>query len=299
MEMLRGTARSLLLAGVLGLLAVAGAGCMNTEKVAQLQAEVDQLNQVNMIHERENRELMQQLEEQRMQLDMLRAELEGKNEQIDLLEQKLASRPRGLRDPLSEKQRRILRGIAESIGGELVENRILLPGDFLFASGSWGVRGEAKVHLRRIAEALQSEAQGLVLMLVGHTDNEPIKKLKKKGITSNRQLSLMRSLAVLNYLKSIGYPAGDMYPTGWGDLKPIDTNETAQGRANNRRVEIFIDPLMSDLVAKSAISGVSVAGEEEYAPMPMSEEEEEAVIRMGPAPAPRRGDGGGGSPYLK
>lgn len=251
---------------ILGLMLTLGTGC-ETQQERLLREEIDHLNQVNMNYEKEVRELMSQMEALRVASMQKDTEVDGLQRQVELLRDRLAKMP--TRDPLSEKQRRMLLAIARETGGELVGNRILLPGDFLFASGSWALKPSAQRTLKQISAVLDPEQQRLVLMLVGHTDNEPIKKLRKKNITSNRQLSLMRSLAVLNYLdKHASYPADLMYPTGWGELKPVASNKTASGRARNRRVEIYIDPILSNLTATSAIEGISTAegGGMDYVP---------------------------------
>ncbi|MFW5857173.1 MAG: OmpA/MotB family protein [Planctomycetota bacterium] len=271
--------------GALAVLLLATTGCQ-TAAERQLQEQVDHLNQVNMNYEKQVRELMSQVESSQMQLEMMQEDLRGRDEMIAALKEKLGQRPTGY-DPLSVKQRQRLRAIAERIGGSLIGNRILLPGDFLFASGSWSLRPDAKRALGEISTELDPQREQLVLMLVGHTDNEPIKKLKAKGIHTNRELSLKRSMAVLEYMRDHGdYPRELMYPTGWGELKPLVSNDSKAGRAKNRRVELWIDPILSNLMAQSAITGVAPAGGAP-AVLPPSDDTG-GVIRVRPA-------GGGGA----
>ncbi|MBN1257813.1 MAG: OmpA family protein [Planctomycetes bacterium] len=253
--------------GILGILLLGTSGCMQTARIAELQEEVDRLNQTNMIYEKDRNELLQQIESAQMEkqkdLALLQTELAGKQREIEYLEERVRMAPPGGFGVLGDKTTANLRRIAQRIGGELVNNRILLPGDFLFASGSWALKPDAKHTLREIAGVLNEESQKPVLMIVGHTDNEPIKKLRTKGISSNRHLSLMRSLAVLRHLETeCNYPAEAMYPTGWGELMPVASNDSAAGKMANRRVEIFIDPIMSRLTAVSAISGIEPEGYE-------------------------------------
>lgn len=244
--------------GLLMVVLLGASGCNDKEK-AKLIEEIDHLNQVNMNYEKEVRELMAQLESNRLGLLEKEADVEGLRRQIEVLEQRLREAPN--RQALPEKMQRMLRAIAEEVDGELIGNRIILPGSFLFPSGSWALKSSAQRALKQIAVVLSPEDQKLVLMIVGHTDNEPIKKLKRKGITSNRQLSLMRSLSVLNYMERFcKYPGDLMYPTGWGELKPVASNANEAGRARNRRVEIWVDPILSNLTPISAISGVGPVG---------------------------------------
>lgn len=229
-------------------------GC-ETPEVRRLKEENDRLNAINMEHVKETRSLLEQLEIIKKEKQLSQQDFEGLNKQIEFLKNKLAKRPRG-GNVLTDTQRQKLLQIANAIGGELIGNKILLPGDFLFSSGSWQLRPGAQGMLKEMSAVLAPENFGL--MVVGHTDNEPIKKLKKKGIKSNRHLSLMRALAVVEYLESrCRYPSKLVYPAGWGELQPVASNSSRAGKAKNRRVEIFIDPDLSNLTVSSAIIDVA------------------------------------------
>jgi flagellar motor protein MotB len=283
--------RSLVWLGLVAGLSLGATGCQ-TAAERKLREEVDHLNAVNMQHVKETRELMDQIEQKETRVALLQEDLRGKEKMIETLKSRLENRPTGFVDPLGRKQRINLQRIAQRVGGDLVNNRIRLPGDFLFSSGSWSLKGSAKRALGEIAGELNTGGDGLVLMLVGHTDNEPIKKLKRKGIETNRELSLKRSLAVLEYLRDQAtYPPELMYPTGWGALKPIASNDSAQGRARNRRVEIYIDPVASNINPISAISGVGPAS---GAPT-VSPTAGGATMRIKPTPPQERA----GAPYQK
>ena len=77
------------------------------------------------------------------------------------------------------------------------------------------------------------------LVVNGYTDNAPIgPALKKRGVTSNLELSQKRADAVMQYLISKGVKPDLVSAQGHGDSDPVASNKTAQGRAQNRRVEI-------------------------------------------------------------
>ncbi|MHC4886931.1 MAG: OmpA family protein [Planctomycetota bacterium] len=246
----------------IGGLVCAGAlssGC-NGEKILELNQEIDRLNVIKMNYEKDVRELMEQVDAGKVELSQSKAELQGRDRKIALLMAELEKAPVVVKSAgvLTDAQTQRIRYIAEEVGGELIGNRILLPGDFLFSSGSWALTSGARGTLKKISQVLDPETMGLVLKIVGHTDNEPIKRLKKKGIRSNLELSLRRSVAVLEYLKaSCGYPAELMYPTGWGELDPISDNASASGKKRNRRVEIYIDSELSNLTSTSGITTVT------------------------------------------
>lgn len=85
--------------------------------------------------------------------------------------------------------------------------------------------------LDRLANAAQYNPSGSKLEIAGYTDNTG-------GRAHNMKLSQARAESVMNYLISKGVPAGMLTAKGYGPDFPIDTNATAAGRANNRRVMV-------------------------------------------------------------
>jgi chemotaxis protein MotB len=79
------------------------------------------------------------------------------------------------------------------------------------------------------------------LVVNGYTDNAPIEPaLKREGVTSNEVLSQKRAEAVMQYLISQGVKPDMISARGFGEAKPIAANNTAKGRAQNRRVEVTL-----------------------------------------------------------
>lgn len=85
--------------------------------------------------------------------------------------------------------------------------------------------------LNKVANAVQYNPSGYRLEVAGYTDNTGSR-------AHNMQLSQQRAEAVMQYLIGKGVPAAMMQAKGYGPANPIDTNATAAGRANNRRVEL-------------------------------------------------------------
>lgn len=109
---------------------------------------------------------------------------------------------------------------------------ISLSGNVLFASGKAQLLPGAQNSLGQIAEALAAQSDKNVL-IEGHTDS--------KGTESaNLVLSKARAEAVGAFLISRGMPAERVTTAGLGPSRPIADNASAEGRANNRRVEIII-----------------------------------------------------------
>ena len=110
----------------------------------------------------------------------------------------------------------------------LVTGRIVTHG-ILFDTGSDVIKPESGPTLRNILSLLNDD-QSLAFSIEGHTDNQG-------GAAVNGPLSERRARAVKAWLTEQGVAEKRLTAVGLGDTKPIDTNNTAEGRANNRRVE--------------------------------------------------------------
>jgi outer membrane protein OmpA-like peptidoglycan-associated protein len=110
---------------------------------------------------------------------------------------------------------------------------ITLSGSVLFASDKSALLPAAQNRLNQVANALM-ETKERKLTVEGHTDSQ--------GSSSyNQDLSQKRADAVRSYLISRGYPRDLIQAHGIGKDRPVADNATAEGRANNRRVEIIVD----------------------------------------------------------
>ncbi len=114
---------------------------------------------------------------------------------------------------------------------------ILLAGDGLFDSGSARISEDHLDILQRVAESL-AQVPGAILV-TGHSDNTPIFSLK---YPSNWHLSEERANSVVNYLVGVTGTPARFVAQGRADTEPLTDNNTAAGRAQNRRVEISLSP---------------------------------------------------------
>jgi chemotaxis protein MotB len=79
------------------------------------------------------------------------------------------------------------------------------------------------------------------IMVNGYTDNVPIGPgLMRQGVTSNLVLSQKRADNVMNFMVSQGVNSSLVSAQGFGDANPVASNDTADGRAQNRRVELTL-----------------------------------------------------------
>jgi chemotaxis protein MotB len=109
----------------------------------------------------------------------------------------------------------------------------------LFTSGKYEVTRNAKEVLGKVAQVLKSQPD-IEFMVEGHTDNVPY----RSGILlDNWDLSVKRATAVVRILQNeYGIPPAKMAAAGRGEYSPLTGNDTAEGRAINRRTRILILP---------------------------------------------------------
>lgn len=102
-----------------------------------------------------------------------------------------------------------------------------------FASSSAQIPADSMNYLNQVAVAIKAAPAGTVLEIGGHTDNtgDP---------TSNMTLSQQRADAVRNYLIQQGVSPTMLVARGYGDTRPVETNDTDEGRFHNRRIEFSI-----------------------------------------------------------
>ena len=112
--------------------------------------------------------------------------------------------------------------------------------DLLFRPGSWDISPDGQQIMARMASQLASTQQN-PLVVNGFTDDAPIgAALKRRGVTSNLELSQKRADAVMQFLVSHGVKADLLSAKGHGEEDPVAPNTTPAGRAQNRRVEITL-----------------------------------------------------------
>ena len=111
--------------------------------------------------------------------------------------------------------------------------------EILFDSGKDKIREEAFASLDKVCGVIVDKASDLDIGVEGHTDNEPI---KHSGWESNWELSTARANSVVYYLDGKGVDPGRLAAIGYGEHRPVVSNDTPEGRRSNRRVEIVILP---------------------------------------------------------
>ena len=117
--------------------------------------------------------------------------------------------------------------------------KVTMVDQLLFPEGGWQVGRSGEQTLDKIVPVLKGLTNKNVIV-EGFTDNVPIGPALKERFPSNWELSTARATEVVRYLASQGVPRNELSAQGFGDSRPVASNDTAAGRAKNRRVEIVI-----------------------------------------------------------
>jgi chemotaxis protein MotB len=132
---------------------------------------------------------------------------------------------------------------------------IVLPNDVLFDSGRTDLRVAGQATLKQVALVLAGIADRRFLV-AGHTDNVPIHTAR---FPSNWELSTARAVEVAKLLIAGGMKAEGLGAAGYAEFDPVGTNGTPEGRALNRRIEIILEPNLSDLPSLDGLTDAKPA----------------------------------------
>jgi len=188
------------------------------EAMAEMRRNIDQL-------EERNRELSQQVKQERIAREARVAQM--KNTYDELVDKMESEIKRG-EITISDLQGRLTVNMVERI---------------LFASGEAEVKPAGLEVLTRVGDILKEVADKEV-RVEGYTDNIPISPRLQQTFPSNWELSTARATNVVHFLQDkVGIPGERLVACGYGENHPLADNATAEGRAQNRRIQIVLAPL--------------------------------------------------------
>jgi chemotaxis protein MotB len=212
---------------ILGLVVAAATGC-NTQQLEErnvaLTKQLEQALSQNADLQAQNGQLTEQNQALGADLDRARTTLAAKGQPV----------------PAKPKAKpEFGGGVVTAIVGETTT--IMLPEAILFDSGKAVLKPASQRILDKIAAVLNKDYAGDKIRVEGHTDSQPISKSNKTW-DDNWELSSNRALSVVRYLTAKGVDPKRTYAAGYSFYKPVASNDTAAGRAKNRRVVIVVYP---------------------------------------------------------
>jgi OOP family OmpA-OmpF porin len=119
---------------------------------------------------------------------------------------------------------------------KMEHGKLVLPSPIVFETGSAEIKGESDDALWTIVDFLEAKKDITLVRIEGHTDNDG-------DADANQKLSEARALAVAKWVVSKGIDCKRVLPVGFGATKPVAANDTPEGKAQNRRIEVYMAAL--------------------------------------------------------
>ncbi|MCK9522084.1 MAG: OmpA family protein [Proteobacteria bacterium] len=137
---------------------------------------------------------------------------------------------------------------------KVVNNRMIvaMKSAILFPSAKAKLSDSGMEALTEVAQVLAT-IDDRQFQVAGHTDNKPIRNYEFKN---NWELSSARAVAVVLHLVENGMNAANLSSAGYADTQPVSSNETADGRELNRRIEIVLLPNLDELPDLSSLENM-------------------------------------------
>ncbi|HCQ13995.1 MAG TPA: cell envelope biogenesis protein OmpA, partial [Flavobacterium sp.] len=203
-----------------------------------------------------NRELLAKLEAkekslaaEQERLNKLKADLEASSKRLNELESYIAAKEASM-NKLKETLSKSLKAFEGK--GLTVEQRngkvyVSMENKLLFGTGSWAVGAEGKTAVVAVGKVLADNPE-ISVLIEGHTDNDKILGAIGGGIENNWDLSTKRATAIVNILsENKGVKKENLTAAGRGEFAPLMSNDTAEGKSKNRRIEIILTPKLDEI----------------------------------------------------
>ncbi|WP_294733953.1 OmpA family protein [uncultured Flavobacterium sp.] len=203
---------------------------------------------------KKNRELLAQLEAkekalaaEQERLNKLKGDLQDRSQRVDELESMIANQDASLKT-LKETLSKALNGFEGK--GLTIEHKngkvyVSMENKLLFKSGSWMVGSEGHTAVSEVAKVL-ADNPDIAVLIEGHTDNVPYNG--NGQISNNWDLSTKRATAIVGIIKkNKSVDPKNLTAAGRGEYAPIASNETAEGKSKNRRIEIILTPKLDEI----------------------------------------------------
>ena len=201
-----------------------------------------------------NRQLLSELEakekalsEERTRLEKLQKDLAARSKRVDELESVIAAKDA----KMNALKNAISKALVNFEGkGLTVEQRdgkvyVSMENKLLFNSGSWAVGTEGRRAVQQLASVL-GQNPDIAVLIEGHTDNVPYNGSGQ--LTDNWDLSTKRATAIVQLLReNANIDPQNLTAAGRGEFAPVASNDTAEGRAKNRRIEVILTPKLDEI----------------------------------------------------
>lgn len=201
-----------------------------------------------------NRELIAQLDAkekalaaEKARLERLEKDLAARSRRVDELESVIAAKDA----KMNALKNAISKALVNFEGkGLTVEQRdgkvyVSMENKLLFSSGSWAVGAEGRKAVQQLASVL-AQNPDIAVLIEGHTDNVPYNGSGQ--LNDNWDLSTKRATSIVQLLQeNAAIDPQNLTAAGRGEFAPVASNESTEGRAKNRRIEVILTPKLDEI----------------------------------------------------
>ncbi len=231
----------------------------NTQKsLSKLQESYDALeaNSSSALAEnsKRNRELLAELDEkekaltaEKARLEKLEKDLAARSKRVDELEGVIAAKDAKMNALKNSLSRALTNFEGKGLTVEQRDGKVYvsMENKLLFSSGSWSVGAEGRRAVEQLASVL-ADNPDIAVLIEGHTDNVPYNGSGQ--LTDNWDLSTKRATSIVQLLRqNAEIDPQNLTAAGRGEYAPIASNETAEGKAKNRRIEVVLTPKLDEI----------------------------------------------------
>lgn len=231
----------------------------NTRKsLSKLQESYDALeaNSSSALAEnsKRNRELLAELDEkekaltaEKARLEKLEKDLTERSKRVDELEGVIAAKDAKMNALKNSLSKALTNFEGKGLTVEQRDGKVYvsMENKLLFSSGSWSVGAEGRRAVEQLAAVL-ADNPDIAVLIEGHTDNVPYNGSGQ--LTDNWDLSTKRATSIVQLLRqNAAIDPQNLTAAGRGEYAPIASNETAEGKARNRRIEVILTPKLDEI----------------------------------------------------
>lgn len=223
-----------------------------SKNIVDLRDNITELKKENILLKEENKDLRQNLETLQMDVSNFRDQILALRKKNEVLQSKTKDLERQREEEILS-MKGTYENLLENMKSEIEKGKITITqlrgklkvnmlDEILFDSGETTIKPQGVEVLKRVGNILLN-VKDKAINIEGHTDNVPIGAELSKKYPTNWELSVVRATNVARYLQEkSGINPSLLSATGYGEYKPVASNETEEGKAKNRRIEIVLVP---------------------------------------------------------
>jgi chemotaxis protein MotB len=201
-----------------------------------------------------NRELLAQLEAKELALTAennrllkLESDMQKRSKRITELETLISSKDQAMRDLKNAISNALTAFEGKGLTVEQRDGKVYvsMENKLLFESGSWAVGTDGRKAIEQLGLVLANNPE-IAVLIEGHTDNDPFSG--NGHIANNWDLSTKRATAIVKILsENKNIKLENLTAAGRGEYAPVALNNTTDGKAKNRRIEVVLTPKLDEI----------------------------------------------------